>query len=487
MPSDLQITPASVWTAGVVPSPVIIPSTPTLSYILPSVRQFDNPDFVPTPDEPHYVVTGARGEEQYIVRRGDILSAIAELYNVSVEDLVEANHLADPDTLEVGQVLIIPAISPMPIGPDYKMIPDSELVFGPLSNSTDLVAYIQEQGGYLASFTQDVYGEVLTGAEIVLQISQDYSVNPRLLLALLEYCSGWVTNPSPQELTNPFGYIDDWYTGLYRQLAWASVQLNSGYYRWKAGSVRNWYLSDSSVVPIAPAINAGTAGVQNFFAALDNYTSWLKDVSAGGFYDVYYILFGNPFDFAIEPLVPKNLIQPFMDLPFGVGETWSLTGGPHLSWDNGTPFGAIDFAPPGEALGCVVVEDWVRAVAEGLVTRTGVGTVILDLDLDGNEGTGWVILYMHIENRDRVQPGTFLKAGDPVGHPSCEGGLSTGTHVHLARRFNGEWIAADGQVPFNLDGWISAGTGEEYVGTLTKNGVVVEAFEGNSDVNLIQH
>jgi murein DD-endopeptidase MepM/ murein hydrolase activator NlpD len=486
MPSDFEITPASVWTSGEVPTSPVVNVTPTLYYSLPPVRQPGDPIVFPTPDDPHYLTVGPRGSEQYIVQRGDILSAIAERYNVSVEAIVEANNLTNPDALEVGQQLTIPATDPQSVGPDDKIIPDSELVYGPLSTSTDIAAYIQSKGGYLATYTQDVYGETLTGAEVVLQIAQAYSISPRLLLALLEYSSGWLTNPDPDETSNPFGYVDDWYTGLYRQLAWASVHLNSGYYRWRAGLVTDWLLLDGSVVPIAPTINAGTAGVQNFFAKVDDYESWLADVSPGGFYDGYYILFGNSFDYAIDPLVPLHVFQPFMHLPFGEGEIWSFTGGPHLAWDAGTPFGAIDFAPPGEALGCVVVDDWVTAVADGLVIRTGDGVVMLDLDLDGNEGTGWVVLYMHIESRDRVQPGVFLRAGEPVGHPSCEGGLSSGTHVHLARKLNGEWIAADGDVPFILDGWISAGTGEEYVGTLTRNGVVVEAFEGNSTVNLIQ-
>jgi murein DD-endopeptidase MepM/ murein hydrolase activator NlpD len=157
-----------------------------------------------------------------------------------------------------------------------------------------------------------------------------------------------------------------------------------------------------------------------------------------------------------------------------------------LAWDAGTPYGAIDFAPPGDALGCVQSDAWVTALANGVVTRTGDGQVILDLDGDGNEGSGWVILYMHIETRDRVQPGTALRAGDRIGHPSCEGGISSGTHVHLARKFNGVWMSALGPVPFNLSGWVSAGTGEEYVGTLTRNGVVLNNFEGRSQINQVE-
>jgi len=52
--------------------------------------------------------------------------------------------------------------------------------------------------------------------------------------------------------------------------------------------------------------------------------------------------------------------------------------------------------------------------------------------------------------------------------PSCEGGVSTGTHLHFARKYNGEWILADGPLPFNLDGWIAKESIVEYQGTLTR-------------------
>lgn len=486
MPSDIEITPVSVWGSGDIPTAPIYYVTPTLSYTTPAMRPSNVPYFSPTPDNPHYTAYEPRGEEIYIVKRGDILSAIAELYNVTLEAIVAANNITNPDSLEVGQQLFIPSINPLPMGPDNKIIPDSELVYGPMSNTLELEEYIQLKAGYLATYQQNMYGEILSGAQIIYRIAQEYSINPRLLLALLEYRSEWLTAENPTDTVNPFGYIDDWYTGLYRQLAWASIHLNSGYYRWRAGSVTDWLLVDGSVIPIAPTINAGTAGVQNIFAQLDDYDDWLVDVSSSGFLEELIFLFGYPFDYAVEPLIPSSLIQPPLMLPFQAGEIWSFTGGPHSTWDAGTPFGALDFAPPGEALGCVEVDYWVTAVADGLVTRTGNGVVILDLDLDGNEGTGWVILYMHIESRDRVQPGKILQAGELLGHPSCEGGLSSGTHVHIARKFNGVWIAADGYWPFILDGWVSAGTGEEYVGTLTRGDIIVEAFEGNNTINLIR-
>ncbi len=484
------ITPASVWTSGQVPTAATAAVTPTISYILPTPHPPGAPVSTPTPDSPHYQTGAARGPETYVVQPGDMLSAIAERYSVSVEALVQANNLTNPNALEVGQALTIPVATPQAPGPAGKLIPDSELVYGPLSASFDIAAFIHSKGGYLASYTQDVNGETLDAAQVIQRIAQDYSVSPRLLLAVLEYRSGWVTNPNslspdPSLGETPFGYIDTWYVGLYRQLAWASIHLNSGFYRWRVNSVTDWVLADGSVVPVDPTINAGTAGVQNFFAQLDDYPTWLRDVSPGGFFDTYYLLFGYPFDTAIEPLVPVNLIQPLLYLPFPVGETWYFTGGPHLSWDAGSPYGALDFAPAVE--GCVETDDWVTAVADGLVTRTGVGTVIQDLDEDGNEGSGWVILYYHIESRDRVQAGTVLHAGERVGHASCEGGIYTGAHVHLARKFNGVWLPVVGPgAPFVMDGWLPAGTGEEYVGTLTRNGTTVENYDGMSEANQIQ-
>ena len=71
-----------------------------------------------------------------------------------------------------------------------------------------------------------------------------------------------------------------------------------------------------------------------------------------------------------------------------------------------------------------------------------------------------------------------LYAGENIGHPSCEGGVSNATHLHLARRYNGEWIPADGNLPFILDGWVSSGNGIEYDGFLTRGDRTVEAWEG---------
>jgi murein DD-endopeptidase MepM/ murein hydrolase activator NlpD len=107
-------------------------------------------------------------------------------------------------------------------------------------------------------------------------------------------------------------------------------------------------------------------------------------------------------------------------------------------------------------------------VENGVVVRSELGVVMLDLDGDGNERTGWDILYLHIATTGRATEGQILKVGDPIGYPSCEGGTATGTHVHIARKYNGEWIPVNSTISFDLNGWIAHVGGAPYQGTLTR-------------------
>jgi hypothetical protein len=86
---------------------------------------------------------------------------------------------------------------------------------------------------------------------------------------------------------------------------------------------------------------------------------------------------------------------------------------------------------------------------------------------------------------DRVPAGTKVKTGDRLGHPSCEGGESTGTHVHIARKYNGEWILADSPLPFELQGWIVHNGAEPYQGSLVRFSQTVIASDQSEGKSLI--
>jgi murein DD-endopeptidase MepM/ murein hydrolase activator NlpD len=254
--------------------------------------------------------------------------------------------------------------------------------------------------------------------------------------------------------------------------------LNNGYYGWRNGSLIEFEDDKDILIRPDPWQNAGSVALQYYFSRMLTGDKYNLAVGPDGLYKTYITFFGDPWEDSFD-LIPGSLQQPDLLLPFPVDQTWNFTGGPHTGWGTGDPFAALDFAPPSERSGCVPAkpENFATAVADGLVVRSGVDGLALDLDRDGDERTGWVIFYLHLATDQRTPLGSDLKAGDKIGYPSCEGGRSTGTHVHIARKYNGEWILADSPLPFVLSGWIPHNGLKVYEGTLTKGGLTVVACE----------
>jgi len=453
---------------------------------IPPTRVPDQPMITPTPSPPKPLPTLRIEDVYYSVQWGDTVKSIAYQFDLLPELIIEVNEITNPSMIYTGQLLWLPAPEVSETGPGYKIIPDSELVRSPYTVRFQVEAFINNQPGYLKNHEEEIDEEVQTAAEIIVRVSQDYSVNPRLLLAIIEYQTGWLTGS--ENVNNPFpmGYRESGYEGLYYQLAWAADELNRGYYLWKVRGVGAWACLDGMNVPINSTINAGTAGVQNYFARVLPYYKWVEAVSEAGFVSTYTELFGYPFDYNFTPMIPYGLTQPALQLPFEDDAAWLFTGGPHGGWDDGSAWAALDFAPADKDLGCSFSNDWVVAVADGPITRSDHGAVVQSIDGDPYDQTGWAVLYMHIETRGRVELGARLEAGDRIGHPSCEGGVSTGSHLHIARRYNGEWIPADQNIPFNLDGWISQGLGYPYQGLLVRGDQAIQAEDTNTDLNQIQ-
>lgn len=441
----------------------------------------------PTPDPTSGIVVAAGGRE-YTVQAGDTLIGIANANGVSLQALLEINPLVDPNIIAVGQVIQLPE-APTQFTSEIKLLADSRLVRAPGSAAFNVAAFIEQQPGFIRAATDEVDEQRLSAAQIVERVSLEFSTDARLLLALLEHRSGWLTNPDPAEpqkdypLGAPASSLGFDRKGLYRQLTWAADQLNRGYYGWKYRSLSVLEFDDGTRLAFGPGLNAATVGLQFMLGQNTSYSDWLRQVSAEGFQQTYRNVFGDPFAAAVDPLVPLGLEQPLMTLPFGSGETWFYTGGPHGGWGSGSAWAAIDFAPPDErpdnSPACYLSNSWVTAVAPGIIARTDEGVVILDLDGDGDESTGWSVLYLHIAAQDRIEPRTWVEAGDRIGRPSCEGGFSNGTHMHIARRYNGEWIPADcSECPteqmkpsFELGGWTVRGiAGQEYQGFLVNGG-----------------
>lgn len=460
----------------------------------PSPAQLPTPAKPSPPASPTFPPTAVVGPTEaaetilYAAQAGDTPRAVAIRFGVTTSDIRSVGKPlpSDGDLIDAGVQLLIPRRLSA-VGPSDKLVPDSEIVFSPNAADFDVSAFVNKQGGYLARYQESVGQNMRTGPEVVAIVARDNSVNPRILLAMLEYRAGWITNPARpagDAWKYPLGKIDPEEAGLYRQLTWLANELGNGYYGWRSGMVTQLTMAGGSSMRLAPDLNAGTVALQYYFSLQNNAQGWASAVSSTGFVATYLWLFGDPFA-NFHPLYEPGIRQPQMILPFLPGHVWSFTGGPHGAWERESAWAALDFAPSSAEPGCAVSDDWVVAAAPGLVLRSGEGVVVLDLDGDGREQTGWELMYLHIADQQRVAAGTFLQQGDLIGHPSCQGGIATGTHVHLIRKYNGEWLLADGPLPFTLSGWVAHAGSKPYEGALVKGDQTVIACTCASQQTLI--
>jgi murein DD-endopeptidase MepM/ murein hydrolase activator NlpD len=438
----------------------------------------------------------------YYAQSGDMLSAIASRFSVNEADIISDADLTKTTLIDTGVLLVIPNQINEGTTPNIQIMPDSEIVFSPTSIDFDVETYVKEQDGYLNNY-RDYLGSLgwIEGYAAVEKLAIENSINPRLLLAVLEFESRWVRG-EPIDILHtefPMGFNDYRYKGLSVQLTWAINTMSIAYYGWRAGTLTHLEFADGTTLRIDPRLNAGTVAIQYLFSKLHSQSQWAQIINPeSGFPAMYNEMFGDAWLRAklVDPLFPPALNQPPLVFPFEAGVKWSFTGGPHNGWGQINPniygvshsvYSAIDFAPAAAKSGCQTTTTWVTAAAPGLVVRSENGLVMIDLDGDGYEQTGWNLLYLHLATKDRIPVGTHVETNDRLGHASCEGGVSTGTHLHFARKYNGEWVTADGPIPFVMSGWRLIAGDEPYKGTLVRGDEIITSdLQGQAWSNIIR-
>ena len=479
--SEMESTPISQTEQRTTPAPL---NGPSGKYEFPGLNIVPPPEMLASP----YFDTTPVDRYLYHTQSGDTLSAILSRFNVPVDAIVSENPLPEYSYLPIGEQISIPNQFRETSLP-YAIFPDSEVIYSPSAAGFDIAEYIQQAGGYLSRHSEKVDGMDMSGAEIITRLTRENSINPRLLLAFLEFHTQWVfESPSNPQLQYPIGFMAASHQGLYGELSLVIRQLTKGYYGWRKGDFYALLFGNQSNLQLYPELNPGSVAILNLFSRIYSRSVFPEKLYGDkGFISVYRNMFGDPWERAaqIEPLIPSDLAQPLLELPFIAGERWVMTGGPHNSWGVGSPYGGLDFAPSAVEGGCGVSRYWVTASAAGVVTRSENGVLVIDLDGDGFEQTGWTLVYLHIAQKDRPPVGARIEVDQPIGHPSCEGGLSSGTHVHISRKFNGEWLVAGSPVPFILSGWQASPGVRPYQGVLQKDDKIVSARSDGSSAALI--
>lgn len=486
-----EVSVVEVPTQPVIPTPISepVPATPTqfptpteMPIVVPTLEEI-TPDTTPLPtsDAPPIL---------YYSQSGDTLPAVAARFGVETTEITSTASLPIGELLDPGTLLVIPERL-TEYGPNIQIMPDSEIIFSVSAVDFDASAYIAEAGGELSRY-REFLGSTgwTTGAQAIERIAIENSINPRLLLAILDYEGDWVTD-SPNDYLHtqfPMGFDSQFEKGVFRQMILAVNYLYTGYYGWRSGTLTELTFPGGEKLRIAPDLNAGTVAIQYLFSKLYTRVEWQSIIDPNvGFPAFFSEQFGDPWQRAQNagPIFPPGLIQPPMVLPFEPNRNWAFTGGPHGAWEHDGPLAAIDFAPSTDKSGCTDSEKWLVAAAPGLVVRSGNGVVVLDLDGDGYEETGWNLIYLHVATKDRIRLGAWVETDDRIGHASCEGGVSTGTHLHIARKYNGEWVLADGPLPFTLSDYVVRNGSRAYLGTMSKGEITITANEVGSAGSVI--
>ena len=349
----------------------------------------------------------------------------------------------------------------------YPLISDQQFVFHPTLFDFDIEVFLQEQNSGLLSYSETVGTEQRSAAETIHDLAHYYSINPQVLLTLLELQTGAVSSEilNQEQIDYAFQFPE---AGLSNQLNSVAEHLLRDYYGHKTNAAAN--SSRNSV-----SLNSGTLAITQYYDEFfreGESRDRLLSRQEGSFYDVFSTFFGDPLAGNLVNVSPSGPMRGAR-LPWLAGETWNYNSGPH-NYSVGVPqctdlsrcplpWSSLDFGTM-DAISCSANDGggtyspyWAAAALGGKVVQASSSGIVIIDHLDG-----WFTYYVHLSQTGLVKPGD-ISQGDPVGHPSCAGKTS-GVHTHFAINYEGEFQNID---KLNLSGWTVAKTNSNYDGTMT--------------------
>ena len=266
-------------------------------------------------------------------------------------------------------------------------------------------------------------------AEIISHWCGYSSISPKIIITLIEYQTGLISNaqPDPNDMEKPLSSLSD-STGFSMQIKDVATQLADAYYSWR----KDQQALDQNIL-------------QNF---LDEKSNVQLRRDQQGLRNLYYQLFpelSESVDQQLQAPVygampPDNLLQ----LPYPVGESWNF-GGSHTNNGSGDyPQSSLDFNGRSWNWGTDTSDLWVVAAHGGqVVVHSSCNVEVVGSD-------GWSTTYYHLDNvivetNQTVSRNTPLaNYADNRDQALCQGGSSSGPHVHFSLKYDGSYEHLDG-------------------------------------------
>ena len=263
-----QISPSLSGTSqpGETSTPTNEPTPTRAAVKIDSLISTASPPIQPSP-------TATKNDDQplimYFPQPGENLPSIAKRFGVEENEIYSDGPLSAYQFINPDQILYIPDNLDA-TGPSEAILPDSEIVFSPSAVNFDIEEFLEDKNGEIKTYLEPHVSNWYSGVRIIERAAIDYSINPRIILSILEHQSHWVyAHPKNQaEVDYPMGWINPSRPGLSMQVDYTLRRLSKGYYDWREGSLTELEFADGSRLRMAPELNAGTAALQFLYSEI---------------------------------------------------------------------------------------------------------------------------------------------------------------------------------------------------------------------------
>ncbi|TMP29400.1 M23 family peptidase [Pseudoalteromonas rubra] len=274
---------------------------------------------------------------------------------------------------------------------------------------------------------------LLPQLETLLHWAGHASINPKLLLALMEQQSQLLSDPSAKAFEQPFGSLVT-QSGFSAQLEAITTALSQRYYAFEqqqgqhSDALHHTLNNTHSISPATFALNV-LLGAQSDVAKVARHFQQL-------FGDALLNPQAQVQNASTESVTSNNNF--YLNFPWPSGYAW-YSGGAHSNTGSGYPYSSLDFNNNSGGWGSNT--PWVQAAHGGTVTRYS------RCNIRVTHPSGYATQYYHMDAL-QYQTGDVIAAGAWLGRYAndyntalCQGGQSSGPHLHFSLLYNGRFVS----------------------------------------------
>ncbi|MBU2968251.1 M23 family metallopeptidase [Pseudoalteromonas sp. C2R02] len=278
--------------------------------------------------------------------------------------------------------------------------------------------------------------------EVIMHWAGYTSINPKILIALMDQQSEILNNAKLNAFTTPFGQLST-KKGFDNQLQDIALRLSKHFYLFLEAQENNNITTNK-----LKNTTAATVSISNLLKLSKANTFKIDTKTTSNFVNHFHQLFTQNKD---SLLLQNALIEPdnkvnnintaanfYMSFPWPSGYAW-YSGGAHSNTGSGYPYSSLDFNNNSGGWGSNT--PWIQASHGGVVTKYS------NCNMRITHSSGYATSYYHMDNLqyrtgDSVQTGAWLgRYANNKQTALCEGGQSSGPHVHFSLLYNGRYTS----------------------------------------------